>query len=35
LTYSLMGMLSCAGSCEVLKFHHPTSPTIEIRGLHC
>ena len=33
LTYSLMGMLSCAGICGVLKFHHPTSPAIEIRGL--
>ena len=35
LTYSLMGMLSCAGICGVLKFHHPTSPAIEIRGLRC
>jgi len=24
LTYSLMGMLSCAGICGVLKFHRPT-----------
>ena len=32
LMYSLMGMLSCAGICGVLKFHHPTSPAIEIRG---
>jgi hypothetical protein len=29
--YSLTVMLSCAGICGVLKFHHPT-PAIEIRG---
>ena len=34
-TYSLMGMLSCAEICEVLKFHHPTSPALEARGLRC
>jgi hypothetical protein len=31
LTYSLMGMLSLAGICGVLKFHHPT-PAAEITG---